>query len=343
MKVENIQVINHVIDPKLAPASIADAVHMFSDMIPKLQKQTLMFDIVESNEAFANAIRRVFVDELEVKVMNFSIHDLHTDDMHILPSNIQHRIQMIPLVQSIPNDHTFKLMVSNKTRDIQVVYASNIICKQSGARPWFNTNIPICTIRPGKFISIQNIKVDSGFGYDSSVFSLGSFSYECLGVDFGKSSLSQELTAFRIGLRTNGNVDVIDIVTSISSNLKIRLKEIQMLVDSYQASSDDETHAKSLTAKLYVVKNTKASKDGDAVYEIHIDKEYHTIGNLIAKYAYNEDKGIDFVTYKLTHVLSHKVIIMIKTPEYKKVIHNAIDNIINDIHVWQSFIYTSLS
>lgn len=343
MKVENVQVVNHVIDPKSAPASIAEAASMFVDLIPKLHKQTLTFDLVDSNEAFANAIRRVFVDELETKAMDFSIHDLHTDDKNILPANIQHRIQMIPLIQSVPDDMVFKLTVVNKSRDIQMVYASDIVSKQSGGRSWFNTNIPICTLRPNRYLSIQNIKVHSGVGSDNSVFSLGSFSYKCIDVDFSKPSLSQDLTKFRIGLRTNGNIELVDMVSNIASNLKLRIKEIQMLIDNYQATTEENTPAKMLNTKLYIIKNTKASKDGDAVYEIHIDKEYHTIGNILAKYAYIEDNTLDFVAYKLSHVLAHKAVVMIKSPEYKKIIHAAIDRFVDDVDAWQTFIYKALS
>jgi len=91
-----------------------------------------------------------------------------------------------------------------------------------------------------------------------------------------------------------------------------------MLIDAYSASTEEDTHPKTLTNKVYIIKNTKASKDGEPLYEIHIDKEYHTMGNVISKYSHIEDKTLDYVSYKLAHVLTHKVIIMVKSPDYKK-------------------------
>lgn len=340
MKVENIQLVERVIDPASAPESIREAAKKFTHLIPALRKKVLSFDLIDSNEAFANALRRVFMDELEVKALSFSVHDITTDDKYILPASIQHRIRSVPLVQSIPETHAFKLLANNKTRDIQVVHMGDLVCKPSGVRPWFNVNIPICTLRPNKFLSIHNIKVDKGVGYDDNIFSIGSFGYKCLDADFSKMSLEQELTQFRIEFRTNGNIEAVDLVSVIASNLKTRLKEIQMLVDAYNIDRNVAS-ASIMNDKLYIVKNMKAGDD--AVYEIHINKEYHTIGNLLSKYIYLEDKTIDFNAYKLDHVLHHKVIVFVKHVEYKKIMHVAIDAIINDIDTWQTFIYNKLS
>ena len=318
-------------------------------------KNSVRFDLIDSNEAFANGLRRVFNDELEIKIMFVHPSDLDTDDKFILPDNIIERINLIPLDQThnLSNDAntTLSLKITNDTGDIINIYSKDILIngKKGGisSKELFNQNIIICSLRPGKYLYVNNITIKSKQGFINNTYTAGTHRYECINVDFSKPVMSQELKDFRIEFCDNGNIGHKTIIKMIRDNLYKRITKVKNLINEYTLPDDTNVVSQSIENKndVYIIQNTnivdlhsinnsELETQNTDIYEIHIKGEYHTVGNIITKYVYLENKTIELINYKLEHILKNKIIVCIKHSNYKKIINNALDAFLADLETW---------
>lgn len=328
MKVTNIQINDYSIIYEKSKYSTL--IEKNKHLLPTFTKLGLQFQLLNSNEAFANAIRIVFNDELLIKYLDLSVFDIHTDDKYLLPDNIVERIALIPLNQNIDSNITYKINITNNTNDIIKIYTKDIISTSKSNTLHFNPNILLCTLRPNKHLYINNIKINSDYGFNNNIFSLGSFKYQIINTDFKQLSLNTNSSDFQLELITNANIQLSQLVTKIYDNLYFRLKKIQSDVNSYQLENHSSDISKILT-DIFIIKNSHTLD----LYEIHIVNEYNNIGNLLTKYIFDIDNNIELINYKLEHPLRHKVIINIKHHQYKKLINDAIENIITDLNTFK--------
>ena len=346
MKIENIETKIYDIDYK--NSQFKEIIEKNKHLLPKIPKKSVSFDLIESNEAFANAIRRVFNDELLIKCFDVNVHNINTNDVFILPDNIRERLNLISINQSIDDKLIFNLKVNNNTNDIINVYADSIInTNKSDNKMYFNNNIQICTLKPNKYLNLSNIFINKGHGYDNNIYSIGSFNYKCINTDFSIASVNNTLKDFNLRFLTNSNTELKYLIELIYNNLYFRLKKTQSNINEYIIDNHTDNIHK-INNDMYILANNSI-KDLDNLdisndindtvndlYEIHINNEYHTLGNLITKYVYNLDNNIELINYKLYHPLTHKIIITIKHPNYKKIISDAIDNIITDLNIFKN-------
>ena len=124
MEVKNIQINDYSI--KFNNSKYKNILEKHTHLFPSLTKLGLQFQLIKSNEAFANAIRTVFNDELLVKYLDVSIFNINTDDKYILPDNIIERIASIPLIQNTNNNKKYKLQMTNNTNDIIKIYSKDL-------------------------------------------------------------------------------------------------------------------------------------------------------------------------------------------------------------------------
>lgn len=328
MKVSNIKINDYSI--KYNTSKYKDLIEKNKQFLPQYTKLGLQFQLLDSNEAFANAIRIVFNDELMVKYLDGSIFEINTNDKYLLPDNILERLALIPLKQNTNINKKYKININNNTNDIIKVYSKEIKSIDSSNSQDFNPNILLCTLRPNKHLIINNIKINEDYGFQNHIFSLGSFYYEIINTDFKTLSLNTNSSDFQLELINNGNIDLDDLVNKIYDNLYVRLKKIQNDVNAYQLENHSSDISKILT-DVFIIKNA----DSNDLYEIHLVHEYNNIGNLLTKYIFDLDNNIELINYKLEHPLRHKVIINIKHSQYKKLINNAIENIIKDLNTFK--------
>ena len=116
MKVSNIQINDYSI--KYNTSKYKDLIEKNKHLLPTFTKLGLQFQLLDSNEAFANAIRVVFNDELLVKYLDGSIFEINTNDKYLLPDNILERIALIPLKQNTNINKKYKINITNNTTDI---------------------------------------------------------------------------------------------------------------------------------------------------------------------------------------------------------------------------------
>jgi len=337
MEVKNIKVNDYSININNKYKSILEK---NQHLLPTLNKVGLQFQLINSNEAFANSIRMVFNDELLVKYLDVSIFDLNTNDKYILPDNIIERIALIPLNQNVNSDKKYKLHIMNNSNDIIKIYSKELKTMNEDKSIDFNPNILLCTLKPNKSLTINNIKINQEYGFNNHIFSLGSFAYEIINTNFNTLSFNNNCTDFQLELIPNANIPLEDLVHKIYDNLYIRLKKIQNDINTYQLENHSNDISKILT-DLFIIKNSN-SNGTNQLYEIHIMHEFNNIGHLLTRYIYNLDNNIELINYKLEHPLRHKLIINIKHNQYKKLCNDAINNIIKDLNIFKTSIIQSL-
>lgn len=323
-------------------------------------KNIVRFTLIDSNEAFANALRRTFNDEMEVGAMFVHPSDLDTNDKFILPDNIIERVNLIPFNQTVSTENlSLSIKVSNDTGDIITIYSKDVkVNSKKGGQSssnLFNQNIVICTLRPGKYLYLNNIIIKKKEGFINNVYTLGTHRYECINVDFTQSSLSSTLKDFAMEFRDNGNCTHRGIINMVYDSLHSRVSKVQRLISAYEIPEGIENRGEFVNDnsgnEVYIISNTnvvdlhstngtgdskeKSDSTGD-LYEIHIKDAYHTIGNIITKYVFLEDPSIELINYKLAHILKHKIIVTIKHSEYKKIIDRALTKFLEELRHWQS-------
>ena len=358
MKIQNIKVNNFNIEYE--NSKFKDLINNNKHLLPNLNKNSISFDLIDANEAFANSIRRVYNDELLVKCLDINVHNLVTNDKYILTDNIKERINLVSLSQNISIDTKFNLNVINNTNDIINIYTRDITNKNKNDKNvYFNTNIQICSLKPNRFINISDIYINKDYGYNNAIYSLGSWKYKAINTDFNVSSLNNNIKDFNLELINNYNIEIKDIIINIYENLYLRLKTIQSSINDYvihgiNTNSEEVNKIMNASNDLYII-NNKLIKDSNIldidgsipeeisnIYEIHINNEYHTIGNLITKYVFLQEPNIELINYKLIHPLTHKIVITIKHSEYKKIINDAIEQIIKDLVIFKTTITNSI-
>lgn len=302
--------------------------------IPTMPKHIIKFKLSESNEALANAIRRVHNDELSVGVMNIHAEDFSTDDKFILPDNLFERLRLIP-VREFSGKKSLK--IENKTDRIIKIWSSDIKPNDG-----FNQNIQLCSLRPGKYLSMLNITMKKEYGYVDNAHTTGTFRFDSPIIG---PSLEIDSTEFDMEIADNGQSSYAKMIKDIKDNLVSRLNRVMVLISNYEIPEnvDQQVLANETNIKdIYILENTSIvdlhQTTLDSVYEIHIKNEYHTIGNLICAYVFMENPNIGLINYKMEHILKHKIIINIMASDYKKIIANAIKRCIKDIELWHDSI-----
>jgi DNA-directed RNA polymerase subunit L len=329
MDIKNVKINDYAINYK--NSKFENIINQNKHLIPELNKKSISFELINSNEAFANGIRRTFNDELLVKSLDVNIYDLKTDDKYILPDNIIERINLIPVLQNISDDIIFNINVINNTNDIINIYSKDIINKNKNDKTiYFNSNILLCSLKPNRYLYINNINIKKEYGFNDHKFSMGSYNYEIINTDFNINSLNNNITDFKIELITNNNIEIKNLIILIYDTLYFRLKNIQLSINNYDINTNS-TDINKLVNDIFIIPNQN-------IFEIHINNEYHTIGNLITKYVFNLDKNIELINYKLEHPLRHKIIINIKHNQYKKINNDAIENIIKYLDIFKNLL-----
>lgn len=101
-----------------------------NDMLPKAPRERLSFELHGTYASFANAIRRVLIEELTVKAMKIDDKDIISNDEFITGMNdvLSKNISMVPIYQDslIDDSYDIYLYIANRTNEIIEVLVSDI-------------------------------------------------------------------------------------------------------------------------------------------------------------------------------------------------------------------------
>lgn len=268
-------------------------------LIPVEVNQIMSFELVGSNCAFANALRRTVMNEIPVRHLTVSTSDIFSTDPWIDNQIIRNRIEMIPIPQDTPIGSTYAIRYEN-TSDTYVDIMSSEL-KQRGVAPkGMLQSIPICSINAAYSLVVDNITVSESFGYTNSRVSIGRIGYEILNHDMvNLSAADSDPNHFRLELEVPANIDPSELV--------------RKAIDS-------------ICARLDAIDYSQVKIEYD-VYKLSITNESHTIGNLLARYIFELYPIIDYVMMREPHPSKRECVIDIKHPQAEKLCKQAVDMI----------------
>jgi DNA-directed RNA polymerase subunit L len=302
------------------------------DLLPKTSKYTVRFELHDTCESFANAIRRTLIADMPILSLDYDEIESEITDPFILNDAIKKQIHLIPIAQEIPNfeKYTFNLTKINKTDDLIDVYSDDIVCEPASKKKLVNAGIIITRLRPGEKIKIPNIKIVQGIPSDDQARfnSFSNTSYKILDArpfshetGKGQSSLVSDYKIFQIGYSTHRNID--KPLHCIQTCCDILVEKLERLKIGLSAPDKED----SLVKEPYVVIN-----DNKGTMNIKIYGENYTITNIVAKYCYLvTDKNIKYINAGIVHPQTKIGIINIIHAEWKQVLNDAIDQIISDL------------
>jgi len=334
MEVSNIQIYENTINYE--NTIFKELLDNNKHLLPNKNKKIISFELTNSNVEFANAIRRIITNELEVKILNVNITNVNTDDKYILSNLIKDRLELISIDQSIPEDCKFKISITNNTLDIKKITTNDIILlnhKELNIKHLFNTNIILCYLNQKKYITVTDITINKDTGLNNGKYALCTVNYEIINTDFKIPTLNNNNSDFKFTLKTNGNIEPIKIINLVEINLNKRLDIIEENINKInkinKILNSNETQLLELN-DLYIIKNFD-------IYSYYINNESHTIGNLFVKYIYDLEPNIEMINYSIIHPTKNQVIINIKHNNHNKLILNAITNIRKDLKLFTSY------
>lgn len=273
-------------------------------LIPDYVNQKLSFELINSNYAIANGIRRSITNEIPVRYLTVSMTDIFSTDPYIVGDIIKSRIEMIPIDQDIPLGTTYSIRFENKEDSYIDVLSSEIKQRKSTASG-ISQSIPICSINANHSFVVENIVVAESYGYTNGRASIGKVSYEVLNHDMQNvSSANSDPTNFKLVLEVPGNINPKKIILLAIDSIIERLNNID-----YSLS--------------------KVEYD---IYKLLILNETHTIGNLLVRYIYGIDPNIDYVAMRTTHPSKRECVIDIKHPQAEKLCKLAVVNISKELN-----------
>lgn len=292
--------------------------------------EKISFEITNTNASIANAIRRTLLDELESKQLDFAdsntedqITSIETDDKDILDDFIRTRIRNIPLNQEVSDSQTYKLHVKNTTAVPIIVRSDQII---GGKKGDFNKTFRLFTLNPSKEITINNIHVVRGYGYQDASFSIvGGVGYKALDEiplsedkSKGKSSLECNPAHYYMEVTLNGNINPKKLLKKCMENILERIIRVENAFEEAK-KSDEDVYESDVLDIIYEAKKN--------IYRIH--NETYTIGNLLSRAIYNLDTTIPMVNCTVPHPDSRLVVVnVITTPSNRnKIFGDAIKKI----------------
>jgi DNA-directed RNA polymerase subunit L len=279
------------------------------DLIPDSVNQRLSFELIGSNYAIANGLRRTITNEIPVKYLTVSMTDIFSTDPYVVGDIIRSRIEMIPISQNIPLGTTYSIRFENKSDTYVDVLSSEIKQRKSNSSGLIQS-IPICSINANHSFVVENIVVAEAYGYSNGRASIGKISYEILNHDMKNiSSANSDPSHFRIELEVPGNINP----------KKIVLLAIDTLID-----------------RLNTI-NYALAKLEYGVYKLLILNETHTIGNLLVRYIYNIDPNIEYVAMRLTHPSKRECVIDIRHAQAEKLCKRAVENITKELSEMKKF------
>lgn len=265
-------------------------------LIPEFENNRLTFEIVDSNCAVANGLRRTIMTELPIRHMTVSMNDIKTTDMRIVGDIVLGRIEMIPIPQNTPLGSMYSLKFENLSDTFVDVNSSEIKQRGSSVNGMMST-IPICSINARHSISISDITVVESYGYINGRASLGRVSYEILNHDMDKNlSTTSNPSHFKLTIEMPGNVNVKEHVIFAINNICSRLDAI-----------DIDNHTTEF--------NT---------FKLLIPNETHTIGNLITAFIFKIQPGIEYVAMRCAHPSKRECVIDIVHPQAAELCKRAI-------------------
>ena len=269
---------------------------VIQELMPSMTKSEFSFEL-DSPVGIYNVIRQEIL-YTPCYALTFDIPDLQSDSLHLTmrTENIIEQLKCVPINQDIPPTALFHIKKENHTATIMPVTMKDITCSTHKIQKnWFDTQIGLTHLLPGKFISITNIRTHL-FDGDGAARLTGISSSKVLDQGTTNTLVSDpRMHLFQILL--HGNITPLQLMTKIVHAIIERLENFHNLITFEKKLDKVDSY---ITEGLILQKSeTEISYDFD-------NKEiryYPTCGiiTMIAKELYDDISSSEYVGRKIVH------------------------------------------
>lgn len=261
----------------------------------------MSFKILNTRPSVVNGIRRTIGYEMDIMVLSFKRKYFDTNDNQIF-GELKNKIQLIKIKQI--SNMSFYIDIKNDTDKTINVYCGDIKEYKKTDEELFRPSKVLTTLRPGKYLKIDNIKPITGNSETASTRHQinGNVCYEFLDLRDYKDNPSSMIipqTNFKITIRPQGYFHPKDIIRLA---IKTMLNKIENVYKIVLENKKNETFS---TKKIILEKEKKN------FYIYTLNNETNTIGNLISEKV-REDSGA-FITFQHEHQSDSHIFIKLRT------------------------------
>lgn len=312
------------------------------NLLPKNTWEVVKFELVNCSSSFANGIRRVLVEELDVNALHLDTADIQSDDEFIngMDDVLAKNITLLPIYQNFDNEEKYNISLSvvNLTNDIIDVKASSLVVlnKNSKENLLFKllpeTNITIANLRPGKYLKLSNINITTGKGFQDagSYTLLNNVKYTPLDITpynqftgKGTRSITHNCKNFSIEFTTKGTIKGIQVMRNVVKYLTFMFNDIKEKVSLY---NDDKSKT------LYTGTDCQVEVFNE-ITTYKFNNHYITICTMIAMKCYQLDENVAFCTSSVERYDTNTAILKIKHANANKLILDAINSLLTDLNI----------
>lgn len=240
--------------------------------------EDVSMELHDVNVAVANGLRRVVLSEIPVYALTFDYGDFRTNNPHTLNDYTRDRIKNIPVMQNVNPKSIFRLNVMNTNEAPMRVKSHEIEMVGKGKLP-FNETFDLAMLNPGRFLSIDKIYIQRGYGYTHGGFAVAS-GVTCIPIDQqpydvntleGVQSGVSDPRVHRLAFTLNGTISHGEVMRLACDEMIRRLDYASKAVTSVYNSED--------------------------TYHLVLPNETHTIGNILVKGICEQYPDVPAVTY----------------------------------------------
>lgn len=336
IKVEDSKELKELVD-LMKKNGVADPM----SLLPQKPKYMLSFELTGTYAGFANGFRRVLMEEIPTKCLDFENKSYETTDEFLLIDVVKKNINLIPIIQEFKdnkfNGYTISLNKYNPTNDIIEVRASDISIKAGKNRELplsdllHESNFRLFRLRPNKKIVIKQLDIIEGVAKDNAAkFSLlDNVSYRPMGMTpydmfahTGTRTSTVNPTTFMCSFLTCGNISVNGVVEKTCDVLKHKLMAAKNKLNIYtELKLGDNNYV----GDNFIVENSEGIK------KYIFDGEYITLAYMVGQRCYILDKNILFCAPGVDRYDNEKAIIRLKHPDADALLDKAIDECLSDV------------
>lgn len=295
-------------------------------LIPVLRHYNVSVHLKKVSTAISNGLVRTMMDEIVVKTLEFDKDDIKTDDENIMWASVQKTVQSIRLNQEVPKNARFSLKFVNSSAEPLMVRSGDLKTNHKLTVIPFNSTFRIVTVREGRMLEINNIRVEENQGRN---YSYGQYSavsncgHKPLDVEIfnrgeGTDVFVSNPREYEINFGTNGNVKpkwvLMSACQSIYNRANKLAKELEVVSDKTQ---------------LKYTSDIMDINQEDELTHFTFKGETHTICNLIRYFIYEKHPTIALSNYEITHPTEMNSVYRLISQNPKKIMLEALENIVD--------------
>jgi hypothetical protein len=288
-------------------------------LLPSYEREVCTIVLRNSCSSFANAIRRVLIEELEVKCLTFDVEDYHTDDMYSIIDELKKSINLLPIYQNVENCNGLHLKVTNETNEDLLITTRHF----NKTEIFSDLNIPIVYLKPGCTLKIDKFSIIRGYAKDDAgcfslldnvKYNVDNFEPYNMFTKKGEHSIEHNPKDFTISFTTSGNIKVKRVIELLHETLESKFKRAKYLLENVEKSIDE----------LEIT-------ESEDIYSYKFKGEYTTLSHALAQYCYNFDNTIPFCVGTIYRYDSEYAIVRIKNAQHREILIRACNLFLTDL------------